>query len=319
MNSLLRRTFVVCLLAIPLILHAQDSCKVVILSPRVGTRIDREEQEYFKLFRQFPTFQSAIVLQGPGSAYYVRIEYYDSEGRLRDSIIEYQEPVLLMVAEKINHFEALEGEIYVFGSDPASLQFADTVVAVPLPAPRASVQVSAPVSTAKTSDDVTQTHPAIVSSASRQGTPWQIATLSGESANGFELDSLHGQALITTCGGKTVSIAVDSITALVRDKGSHSSEGGMIGAAVGGIAGVLIVSNQYHPSQSNEGSLGPDPGVIFEGLFFALGGGVVGGAVGYGCGALIGSTFAGHEMYDLKGKTLSTKLHIIKKLVQNVK
>jgi hypothetical protein len=317
MNSLLRKTFVLCLLAIPFFLHAQDSARVIILSPRVGATIDKTERNKFKLFQQFPTFESAIVLEGPGGAYYVRIDYENAAGRLRDSVVLYREQVLLMLAEKINHFEDLEAKNYVFGSDPSTLQSTDTVVKVELPAGMASARASAPVSTTERTDDVPLTGLSSFSTVSAEGHPWHVVSLSGDTVIPYGVVLLDGMRLVYSSEGKTSSMPVDSIAALVREKGSHFWKSATFGMVAGAVVGLCMSSESRSPDTTKQMpyvdlSLGPFPRARGGAL-------IIGAAAGLVCGGLIGSLTGGRESYDLKGKTLNAKLQSIKQLVQQTK
>jgi hypothetical protein len=101
-------------------LHAQDSARVVVLSPRVGETIDRNLRDRFLLFRNLPEYRSgSIFLLGDGR--YVAHVQLGSGDASRDTVVEYREPYLRMLAEQINHFEELQLERYRMGSDPARL------------------------------------------------------------------------------------------------------------------------------------------------------------------------------------------------------
>jgi multisubunit Na+/H+ antiporter MnhB subunit len=114
-------------------LSAQDSDRVVILSPRVGSTIDSSEREYFQLFRQIKDFHSAVFLENPDSTYYAWIVLKDSNGNTRDTAVWYPKSYLLMVAEKINHFEELTEGRYQMGQNPATLQVFESKEARRLP------------------------------------------------------------------------------------------------------------------------------------------------------------------------------------------
>lgn len=106
-------------------LFGQDTAKVVILSERVGPDIELEDQRAFRLFGQIKDFYCATVYQRPDSTFFVRIVLQSPDGTRRDTTIDYPSTLLLMMAEKINHFEGLERGTYRFGTDPAALHFAE--------------------------------------------------------------------------------------------------------------------------------------------------------------------------------------------------
>jgi hypothetical protein len=88
-------------------------------------------------------------------------------------------------------------------------------------------------------------------------------SLSGRTLIVCRLRSLHSTVLDATCGGIPISLPVDSIAALGREKGSHFWQGATIGMVGGAVVGALI-----------------------------------GAVAGYVCGGLIGSLSGGRETYD---------------------
>jgi len=107
-----------------------------------------------------------------------------------------------------------------------------------------------------------------------------------------------------------MSIPIESIAALVRDKESHFWEGAAIGFLAGGAAGTFVGLATYQkPQRRGFITIDLGPGVA------ALGGGVLGAAAGFLVGGMIGASTAGREAYELKGKTLRTKLHMIQLVV----
>jgi hypothetical protein len=110
-------------------LHAQDSMKVVIISPRVGLTIDAAEKEYFHVFSRINGFGSAQFFQGADGLYYARVSMIDPQvGIETDTIMQYPENSLLLMAEKINHLEELEAGDYRMGTDPARLEITEQSV-----------------------------------------------------------------------------------------------------------------------------------------------------------------------------------------------
>ena len=72
---------------------AQDSARIVIISPRVGTNIVRTERDMYGLFRSLPDFQSATFFSHSGRYYgLVALRAGDSA---RDTLIEYRERALV--------------------------------------------------------------------------------------------------------------------------------------------------------------------------------------------------------------------------------
>lgn len=118
----LKIVFGLVLLVTPASLFAQDSDKVVILSPRVGARIDAAERERFHLFEQIKDFGGAAVFQTPQKSYYAKVVLIGADGKARDTTVQYQESYLLTLAEQIDHFEDLEKGIYRMGQQPETLK-----------------------------------------------------------------------------------------------------------------------------------------------------------------------------------------------------
>jgi hypothetical protein len=107
-------------------LFGQDSAKVVILSSRVGPIIDQEERAYFRLFQPYTHFERAVILQMPDGRYFARITLRAMpSGVESDTLVEYPEMSLLLIAEKINHLEGLKSGDYSMGTEPATLEIAE--------------------------------------------------------------------------------------------------------------------------------------------------------------------------------------------------
>jgi hypothetical protein len=101
-------------------LRAQDSARVVVLSPLVGEQISRAERDQFLLFRKFDDYHSAMVFLLPDGRYVARILLGDA-GTRRDTVLDYREAALRLMAEQIEHFEALRLGRYQMGSDTPDL------------------------------------------------------------------------------------------------------------------------------------------------------------------------------------------------------
>ena len=115
------------LLSMPNSLQAQDSDKVVILSPRVGSVIDAAERERYELFPEVRDFDRAVFLQTPKKNYYAKIMFMGPDGARRDTTVQYPEGVLLLLAEKIEHFEDLKENRYHMGDQPGKIELAESI------------------------------------------------------------------------------------------------------------------------------------------------------------------------------------------------
>lgn len=103
---------------------AQEDVKIVILSPRVGTLIDETERNSFQIFPQIRNFISAVVYTADGN-YFIQFRLSDLDGKERDTIIIYSENLILMIAEKIDHYEEIKGGNYKIGQNPPTLVIAE--------------------------------------------------------------------------------------------------------------------------------------------------------------------------------------------------
>jgi hypothetical protein len=235
------------------LLQAQaDKHKVVILSPRLGSTIDSSEREYFQLFRQIKDFHSAMFLENPDSTYYAWIVLKDSSGNTRDTAIWYPKGYLLMIAEKINHFEELTEGQYQMGRNPATLQVVESDEAARIPA------VAKPRAEASAKAVEPEGEPA--GSRSEAGNKDQLLARGasivvflndGRQVTGELLAVRDTALLIDTLVGKTEDSAATQIAGIVRVsrnavqkvrvKGeSFKGKGRLYGTLVGAGLGVVI-------------------------------------------------------------------------------
>jgi len=107
------------------ILLGQDSARVVILSSRIGPEIDPQERVHFRIFPEIKGFQHAVMYQRTDGSYYLHAVYQLEKNTVQDTIIDYSEHLVYMLAEKINHFEDLLEGTYTLGSDRAVLTYID--------------------------------------------------------------------------------------------------------------------------------------------------------------------------------------------------
>lgn len=99
-----------------------DSARVVILSDRVGPVISPDKREKYHLFTQFRDFNQAVVLQLRDSSCAVRLTLVSSGG-FRDTLVRYSWTAIMLMADRIEHFEDLENGEYVLGSSPPALKY----------------------------------------------------------------------------------------------------------------------------------------------------------------------------------------------------
>ena len=97
---------------------AQDSSKIIILSSKVGTSIDSEERDYYKLFQTYDDFNEAVIYQGTDSLFYYKITFFE-DGSLKDTTFIISYGLMINWAGRIEHFELLKKGDYKL--DPASI------------------------------------------------------------------------------------------------------------------------------------------------------------------------------------------------------
>jgi hypothetical protein len=112
MNSLLRKAFLICLLAIPLSLHAQNSCEVIILGPRVGPAIGAQEAKRFGLFTELRDLVGAMFFQVSADSFIARVLLCSDGGTIRDTIIPFSARRLSLIAERVDHIDEIEAGHY---------------------------------------------------------------------------------------------------------------------------------------------------------------------------------------------------------------
>lgn len=110
------------LLVVPLAAQAQNNDKAVILSPRVGAVITREQRDFFHLFQQIEDFSTAIFYQTPDTHYYAIITRINRFSQFEDTVVHYSEATLLRYSQVIEHFEALSEGKYRIGEVPGRFQ-----------------------------------------------------------------------------------------------------------------------------------------------------------------------------------------------------
>jgi len=104
---------------------AQHKRQIVILSSKVGTTIDKRERRQYDMFSQFDNFFSATFFRTPDNAYFASITLQNNNGKMIDTTVEYTEKLVLMIAEKVDHFEELKAGQYRMGDNTPSLNFMD--------------------------------------------------------------------------------------------------------------------------------------------------------------------------------------------------
>ncbi|HTY59087.1 MAG TPA: hypothetical protein VMF59_09725 [Bacteroidota bacterium] len=108
---------------------------MIILSDRVGAVITPAVSGRYNIFGGRGGFVKAVVLELPDSSCGILFTVAGGKG-LRDTLVRYTWRNILMMAEKIQHFQELERGAYVMGSMPVRLTFpgrdsAESVVVYP--------------------------------------------------------------------------------------------------------------------------------------------------------------------------------------------
>ena len=106
--------FILLYYLLPQIANAQMNYRIVIISPRVGEVIDKEEKEYFHLFQTIQGFEQGIFFKDSSDAYYGIIRYTNQNGISCDTVINYSEAYLLRTSELIDNLEKVLAGGYQF-------------------------------------------------------------------------------------------------------------------------------------------------------------------------------------------------------------
>ena len=110
---------------------AQDSSKIIILSSKVGTSIDSEERDYYKLFQSYDDFNEAVIYQGTDSLFYYRIILF-KDGSLKVTTIEISYGLMINWAGKIEFYELLIKGDYKLDHASITLRYANgEIVQIP--------------------------------------------------------------------------------------------------------------------------------------------------------------------------------------------
>lgn len=261
-------------------LQAQDGDKDVILSPRVGAVIDAKERERFQLFEGIPGFASAIIHQTAKGTYYADILLTSSDGSERHMTLWYSETegesYLSKLAERIDHFEDLAAGRYQIGEKPVRLR----VGRLRIVAGREElIPASAPICVDEMISELDLNTPITLILKDSSKVSGRLGFIDTE------------QSLITIERDDQVRVA-SSKYSLAEISGIEYTEkklrwwpmvgGLLLGAAAGGLAGVLIASANDRSSTVFNEYLRPE----LEGLGV---GAVVGGGVGLIAGTIIGN------------------------------
>lgn len=94
-----------------------DSMKPLILSERVGEKIDRAERDHYRILQSIQNFVSATFYQVHETLYVALVEIQQADGMIQTLKMEYPLSVLFRIAEKINNFEEISAGRYFSGED----------------------------------------------------------------------------------------------------------------------------------------------------------------------------------------------------------
>jgi len=112
---------------------AQDSSRIIILSSRVGTSIDSEERDYYRLFQSYDDFNEAVIYQGTDSLFYYKITLL-KDGSLKDTTFKISYKLMINWAGRIKYFELLKKGDLKFKTSSITLHYANgEIVKTPKP------------------------------------------------------------------------------------------------------------------------------------------------------------------------------------------
>lgn len=283
--------------------HGQDTTGILVLSPRVGAKISAGERSYFRLFPQFDDFVEAVVFATPGGAFHVRITREPEKGVFRDTVVEYGSHTLLMVAEKINHFEALSLGRYQIGDDPTAIRNTDGMVV--LHSPRINRD-----SLALQLDTIERAR--IWHDQDPSEKVCTVGLSSGLALKKCLLENVDDSAVVLESDGGVTSVPVRSVDFLLRKEKTHFWAGAGIGLVAGAVLGAVVGYATYRkpqrdPNQWINFDFGPNAN--------ALGGAILGIPIGFVVGGVIGGSVSGDDIIDLSGASRETKLVVIRMVI----
>ncbi len=274
-------------------LFAQDSAKVVILSPRVGPVIDAAEREYFHLFQQIKDFHSAVMLENPDSTYYAWIVLEEANGNTKDTAVWYSRSYLLMLTQQINHFEELTEGKYQMGQNPATLQVIESeeargapAVAKPRGEARPNVVEAERVLIASRSEGAkvvlqpNASTPSKNSSSRLEGARVVLQLDSGQQFSGQLLSVRDSALVISIQNGSLLTIRNQEILYVVVKGESRVFEGMGTGFLAGAAWGALTGLARGDDSKNQIPSFTAGQKAVVGGIAF--------GAVGFLVGTIAG-------------------------------
>ena len=121
MNSLRSLLFLACVSFAYSLLSAQDSAKVIILSPRIGVVLNRQERDYFQILMRVNDFESAVFYQSADKRCFAKISLRPKLAPPKDTTIYYPVGFMINISEKIDHFEDMQEGKYHMGAQPSFL------------------------------------------------------------------------------------------------------------------------------------------------------------------------------------------------------
>ena len=110
---------------------AQDSSQIIILSSKVGTSIDSEARDYYKLFQAYDDFNEAVIFRDTDSLFYYKITFF-KDGSLKDTTIKVSYGLMINWAGRIEYFELLKKGDYKLDPSSITLRYANgEIVQIP--------------------------------------------------------------------------------------------------------------------------------------------------------------------------------------------
>jgi hypothetical protein len=117
MGKKLFAVFAVTTLLVSFEAGAQEKFTFITLSPRVGEVISLSEKNQFDLFKRIDHFVSAVIFSTGTNMYFAKVTIGDEGGAVRDTIFRCPLPLLVNMAERINHHDALAQGTYTSGQE----------------------------------------------------------------------------------------------------------------------------------------------------------------------------------------------------------
>ena len=138
---------------------------------------------------------------------------------------------------------------------------------------------------------------------------WNIVRSSDDTLSECTLKACDDSLLTLSSHGIEVSLPVDSINVLFRDKESYLVVGGAIGMIVSVPLGFLLAEAIVHKGEGIVDLSGIEKALLVMAV----------GAIGFTAGGLIGESSGRDELYDLTATNHQERIIILRKMISKAR